>query len=96
MSRLAIFFVLVAGCSPADRDLRPLVAVAGTYSLMAAQAPKPEPSDKCTGCRGAGKVGDGKVFVTCSRCNGTGVEPKSVLVSPDCKDGKCTTRNTGR
>jgi hypothetical protein len=92
VSRLAILsLVLLAGCSPVEHDLRPLVAVAGTYSLLANASPKPEPSAKCKSCRGTGKVGDGVVSSKCARCDGTGVEPKSVLVPINCKDGKCST-----
>lgn len=78
-NRLAILAVLFAGCSgEQSQDLRPFVAVAGNYSLMAADVEPVMPySDKCRNCRGKGKVGDGRVMVTCARCNGTGVEQKA-------------------
>lgn len=72
MYRLAILAVLVVGCSQAaPRDLRPFVAVAAKYSLMEETQPQPD-SDVCRNCRGTGKVGDGKVSVTCPACDGTG------------------------
>lgn len=78
-NRLALLAVLFAGCSGEQpQDLRPFVAVAGKYSLMAADVePAPAPSGVCRNCRGAKVVGDGRVMVTCARCNGTGVEPKA-------------------
>ena len=42
-------------------------------------------SDKCENCRGTGKLGDGKIIVTCPVCNGTGKLVVSVLVKPDCE-----------
>jgi DnaJ-class molecular chaperone len=56
--------------------------------LKNAQPPAPV-SDKCENCNGTGKVGDGRVSVTCPVCKGTGKPVKSVLVRPDCPDGKC-------
>jgi len=62
---------LVAGCvGQLRRDLQPIVAVAGQYSMM--QKPEPPPSGQCDNCRGAGKIGDGRVFVVCPVCKGTG------------------------
>jgi hypothetical protein len=88
MSKLAILAViLLVGCAPApSQDLRPFVAVAAKYSLMGRKAPQPT-DGKCRSCGGKGSVGDGRVMVTCNRCNGTGNEPSS-----ECKDGKCTSR----
>jgi hypothetical protein len=70
---VAILMFATAGCvSFPRRDLQPFVAAAGRYSLMARKAPPaPQPS-VCANCRGAGKIGDGRVFVTCPVCNGTG------------------------
>jgi RecJ-like exonuclease len=63
---------LLCGCSSASEDLRPFVAVAGRYSLMATAKPAPAPSTDCMNCRGTGKVGDGTVMSKCPVCNGTG------------------------
>lgn len=40
---------------------------------------KPEPKpvgDTCENCGGTGKVGDGRVFVKCPECDGTGKRKK--------------------
>lgn len=39
----------------------------------------------CSNCGGSGKLGDGKIFVTCQACNGTGKPVVSVLKRPDCE-----------
>jgi len=77
---------LLCGCSSAAEDLRPFVAVAGRYSLMAQAKPAPAIQTDCSNCRGTGKVGDGRTMSTCPVCNGTG---KIVSSSAPCKDGKC-------
>lgn len=103
MSRLACILLAVAaaGCSPARLDLRPFVSVAVRYSIQAMPAaPSPNvPAGVCRNCRGAKVVGDGRIKITCPVCNGTGVEPKSVLIAPpapQCKDGTCPTPTTRR
>lgn len=70
MCRLAIIVTLlaVAGCSQSgggSGDLRPFVAVAGKYSLLAAPPKKPS---VCETCNGTGRVGDGRVWVPCPAC----------------------------
>jgi DnaJ-class molecular chaperone len=58
--------------------------------LKNAPPPAPAPvSDKCENCNGTGRVGDGRVSVTCPVCKGSGKPIKSVLVPRDCPDGKC-------
>jgi hypothetical protein len=91
MSKFAtLVVILLAGCSASPPDLRPLVAVSGTYSLLKpSPTPAPAPAGICKSCRGTGRVGDGVHSVPCAACGGTG---KVVA----CKDGKCTTPNTGR
>lgn len=104
MCRLAILVLvaLVAGCDAQRPDLRPFVAVSVRYSIQAAPVtpPAPTPDKKqCRTCRGTGILGDGRVKITCGACNGTGIEPASVLAAPpapDCKDGKCPTPTTRR
>jgi hypothetical protein len=89
---ILVLAALLCGCSSATEDLRPFVAVAGRYSLMAQAKPVPAPSTDCMNCRGTGKVGDGTVMSKCPVCNGTG----KVTSSPaPCKDGKCPP-NTSR
>jgi DnaJ-class molecular chaperone len=37
-------------------------------------------SDKCENCNGTGKIGDGRIVMTCPVCGGTGKKIKSVCV----------------
>jgi RecJ-like exonuclease len=89
---ILVLAALLCGCSSAAEDLRPFVAVAGRYSLMAQAKPAPAIQTDCSNCRGTGVVGDSKVTSKCPVCNGTG---KIVSSSPPCKDGKCPP-NTSR
>ena len=84
---IAVLVVLLAGCSSASEDLRPFVAVAGRYSLMAQANPKPPASDVCSNCRGLGYLTDGTVRTVCPVCKGN----KAASSSAPCKDGKCPT-----
>ena len=44
--------------------------------------PTPTPdAGECDNCNGTGKIGDGRVVIKCSACDGTGKKPVSV-----CKD----------
>jgi hypothetical protein len=74
---------LPLGCVPqpqpkaAKADLQPLIAVAGTYSLMVSGAENPTPAPKPNGC------------LEGCRCNGTGKEPtgdRLSIVSCRCED----------
>jgi hypothetical protein len=67
------------------QDLQPMIAAAGAYALMSAEAgptPAPTPGDKCSNCNGVGRVSDGRVSVECPVCDGTGKATKSAPVSP--------------
>lgn len=102
-----VAIVMIGGCTlppPSTSAIEPFVAVAGYYSLLAAEAdkvsPKPD-SDRCETCLGLGVLGDGVQRLTCTDCGGTGKRKKSVLVapsastirvSPPCATGTCTTR----
>jgi DnaJ-class molecular chaperone len=41
-------------------------------------------SDACDNCNGTGKVGDGRIVMTCPICKGTGKKPKAA-----CANGRC-------
>ena len=75
---IALMFATVAapfGCVAFPRGesgLQPFAAAAGRYSLMESGTASPAPAGRCENCRGAGKIGDGKVFVVCPICKGTG------------------------
>jgi len=87
MSRyLLLTAVVLCGCSSAPTDLRPFVAVAGRYSLMAESKLRPAVETDCSNCRGTGVVGDGRVTSVCPVCKG---KKKVVSSSAPCKDGTC-------
>lgn len=75
---VAILVLATAGC---DAVIRPDTTTNGlalsSWAVAAAlpsnDKPAPSPSDdKCQNCNGTGKVGDGRIAVTCRVCNGTG------------------------
>lgn len=39
----------------------------------------PAPRGECENCNGTGKIGDGRIVMTCPACNGTGKAAESVL-----------------
>jgi len=84
--------VFVTGCEPATKDdLRPLVAVAGYYSLMTPPPAPPKPPQgpvKCENCNGLGYLTDGTVRTLCPVCKGNKVTQGGV----PCKTGTCTVR----
>lgn len=65
--------IVLSGCRPVERqdDLRPLVAAAGYYSLMAVPAPAPAGPTKCSNCNGLGYLTDGTVRTLCPVCKGS-------------------------
>ena len=42
--------------------------------------PTPSGPTRCDNCNGTGKIGDGRVVMTCPECNGEGVKATSVCV----------------
>jgi hypothetical protein len=83
---LLLITAVLCGCSSAPEDLRPFVAVAGRYSLMADAKPAPAIKTDCSNCRGLGYLSDGRVRSECPICKGTG---KVLSSSAPCKDGEC-------
>jgi len=84
---LVLSCVLLAGCVSRPDDAAITADLAGeTAPLVLAMRQQPAPaSDKCENCDGTGKIGDGRIVMTCPVCKGTGKKLKSVLT---CKDGK--------
>jgi len=86
--------VVFVGCKPTNHDdLRPLVAVAGYYSLMTPPPAPPKPPQgpvKCENCNGLGYLTDGTVRTLCPVCRGNKVTQGGV----QCQTGTC--RPTGR
>ena len=92
-TRYALLLALVAGClNAAAVDRADIVAdLACETARMAVglgqeMAPAPA-SDKCDNCDGTGKIGDGRIVMTCPVCKGTGKRAKSVLAP--CTSGSC-------
>lgn len=67
--------VVTVGCGHAQpRNLQPVVAVYGCYTMLTAPVSPDAPVDgRCDNCSGTGKVGDGRVMVDCPVCGGDGV-----------------------
>lgn len=81
-----LLLCLVVACIGCNPNVEPelvsngagAAAFAFTASANAIDRPEPKPdSDKCQNCDGKGKVGDGRVMVTCRVCNGTGKAKKA-------------------
>lgn len=52
-----------------------LAAETARMAVAARRQPTPEPpkpAGKCDNCLGTGKIGDGRIIVTCPVCKGTG------------------------
>ncbi len=88
MRTLLICCVVLSGCisRPDDAAITAdLACETARLVLVMRQQPAPA-SDKCENCDGTGKIGDGRIVMTCPVCKGTGKKLKSVL---QCKDGTC-------
>ena len=93
--RWLALLIVAAGCSTAvqnDSGITADLACEGarlavlyrTKPPSPAPAPPPE-SDACENCNGTGRIGDGKIIMTCPECRGTGKKARSVL----CNSGTC-------
>ena len=92
-TRYALLLALAAGCiNAAAVDRADIVAdLACETARMAVglsqeMAPAPA-SDQCDNCDGTGRIGDGRIVMTCPVCKGTGKKAKSVLAP--CTSGSC-------
>jgi len=82
---LIAFLVVIAGCVatlPGDNGITADIACETARMVTQLRqeiAPSPA-SDKCENCDGTGKIGDGRIVMTCPVCRGTGKNDKSVCV----------------
>jgi hypothetical protein len=98
--RVVVVLAVVVGSVGCDfkheqKNLQPLIAVTGNYGVWSAvvgPTPAPAPSKVCGSCNGRGKVGDGRVAVTCAACDGTGVAKEE----KPCTTGTCQMRSIAR
>jgi len=67
---------------PSDPTLSADLAVETAHMVAALrQGMPPTPvSNECGNCNGTGKIGDGRILMTCPECKGTGKAAKSVCV----------------
>lgn len=82
MNRIFISFAFLVtafiGCErsdsfqPGDAELACASARAIVSATKDAPPSPPQPEGICENCNGRGKVGDGRVMVTCPVCKGTG------------------------
>jgi DnaJ-class molecular chaperone len=82
---LIAFLVVIAGCVatlPGDNGITADLACETARMVTQLRqeiAPSPA-SDKCENCDGTGKIGDGRIVMTCPACKGTGKKATSVCV----------------
>ena len=80
-------FVLAASMQsvPRDASLSADLACETARMLVFQQAgPAKRVCDACDYCNGSGKVGDGRIVMTCPICKGTGKKPKAACVNGRC------------
>lgn len=85
MRFLLAFTVVLAGCVatlPGDNAVTADLACETARMVVRLRqeiAPAPV-SDECENCNGTGKIGDGRIVMTCPVCKGTGKTAKSVCI----------------
>ena len=78
-------FALVSSMATSSIDAELACETARMVVRLRATPDATPKSDKCGNCNGTGKIGDGKIVMTCPVCNGTGKPVVSVLKRPDCE-----------
>lgn len=86
MRALVLVMLFFAGClGPGLPDDPTITADLATETarlvleLRSLPPPAPPPHANCQNCNGTGKIGDGRIVMTCPVCGGTGKAVKSVL-----------------
>lgn len=82
-----VFSLATVGCVaslPADPGISADLATEAARMVLVLRqglppAPAPAPAGECDNCNGTGKIGDGRIVMTCPVCQGTGKATKSVL-----------------
>jgi hypothetical protein len=77
--------MMAAAAVQSDPSLSADLACETARMLVFQQAGPAKPvSDACDNCNGTGKVGDGRIVMTCPICKGTGKKPKAACVNGRC------------
>ena len=80
-----VFSILGVGCVatlPSDPGISADLATEAARMVVVLRQgppPAPEPDKECANCNGSGKIGDGRIVMTCPECGGTGKAAGSVL-----------------
>ena len=77
-------FALVSSMATSSIDAE-LACETARMVVKLRATPDATPKAVCSNCGGSGKLGDGKIVLTCAVCNGTGKPVVSVLKRPDCE-----------
>ena len=77
-------FALVSSMATSSIDAE-LACETARMVVKLRATPDATPKAVCSNCGGSGKLGDGKIVLTCPVCNGTGKPVVSVLKRPDCE-----------
>lgn len=76
---LLVFALVISGCVatlPDDDGITADLSCETARQVVLSRreiAPSPAPAgDACENCNGTGKIGDGRIVMTCPKCKGTG------------------------
>lgn len=87
---LVCFTAVFVGCvasMPGDNGITADLAceTARMVVLMRQEMPPAPNGDRCDNCDGTGKIGDGRIVMTCPVCKGTGKKPKAICTTGSCR-----------
>lgn len=73
MNAALLWFSMLFAVEPTDSPaVTAEIATRTAYQTVKARRTFAPKSDKCTNCDGTGKLGDGRIVITCPACKGTG------------------------